>query len=565
MSDRDETLAAMIREVAAAHDDVASPAVLAKLVMEKIPIGTERRLLGALLPPYVGEVLRRAETTPTSDLDPDSAWGELMRERVPTDDGYRFLQDCKPEDIEAGAARRRSMAANLSARADVYEAIAASMEQQEVASPAELEPATTLAAIARRGDPIVALAARPHSEIVEALLASRSLIRLATLLHARDNLPDAVRDALAEPDVRNREYSTVQTLVGEYSARPPGEGTHRRADLDALFALRDLIRSESTVRLRGRVAEVGEQLEALSDAAVTARLTEQRATLEAAVLLEARHDASLRLGRILRTPEMLPRAIAALQTIRANLNTAVARARDSDEQLPERLIRDRHRVETLLATLHRLQQEHRRAVGDRHGNGRSDSTPGGPLQRQWSSWEENVLKERKAELFSLWDELQQQHGVIRAPQMPKQGVVAWSAERGLLPAPHPSVQLILDMEDETFRDVVASDAAGSRQDTRLREDWLLDRWRTALIELKDVTSARISDPQEFDEGARRRRIRFLIGLDARLGEQRGLLLQLKDRIHQALKAQEAPHAQLLDELYDQAAETVIRRVRGWNT
>ena len=72
----------------------------------------------------MSEQLRHLEGVPTSELDPDAAWLGLLRDRVPTARGYRFLVDADAGALSEGAQRRRSMAENLQARASVYEAIA---------------------------------------------------------------------------------------------------------------------------------------------------------------------------------------------------------------------------------------------------------------------------------------------------------------------------------------------------------------------------------------------------------------------------------------------------------
>ena len=118
--------------------------------------------------------------------------------------------------------------------------------------------------------------------------------------------------------------------------------------------------------------------------------------------------------------------------------------------------------------------------------------------------------------------------------MPRHGVVAWALQRGHLEPPAAD-EVVLLAVDDAFRKQVARDVTGTCHDTHLREPASLERWRTARLELKDVTNRRVADARCVDNQTRHSWVRFAV--DARLSEQRGLLLRVKDAIHTRLEEQ----------------------------
>ncbi|MBG6099070.1 hypothetical protein [Nocardioides luteus] len=137
-------LSTVIQKVAADHPEEPSPQRIAALVLELIPAEHYAGLLAKLLPQYVGQTLRRTEHVPATS--PRIDWEDTLGERVPTQDGYRFLRDCSAEDVRAGAKRRRTNAEALNRRADLYDAIAQRLDEGELhvpstkATPADLGP-----------------------------------------------------------------------------------------------------------------------------------------------------------------------------------------------------------------------------------------------------------------------------------------------------------------------------------------------------------------------------------------------------------------------------------------
>jgi hypothetical protein len=544
-------LPALIRKIARANASEASPGRLADQVLAEIPPGQERALLAKLLPGYVGEVLRRVDSTPADSVDPNAPWNGLLHDRVPTADGYRFLADCTAEDISAGAERRRRLAENLAARAEVYEAVANAMTAQGVETAHELDTDTGRELATRpTSDPLIEAAELDAADLRRRLLDDPRLLRTATFAHARDNIPSAVAEALEQDDVRNAWHSMIQKLLAYLSHPKPWPGTQRSADVDGLWRDRQAVRAPG-VQLTGAAGDTVAQLLALPSERQRERLLKNRYVLEQAVLFEARMKgkAPAALMALIREPEMLPHAITALETLHQNLNHHIARLKEQGEYVSKRAMDDRSAVARRARHLRQDYDRVRSTVPERQK----------PIfDNPFNNWERAVLSERKEQHYARLDELQEEYGCTPTLRMPKQGVIAWAIDHNLLPEPDPEVARIAALDDEQLRDLVGEDANASRPCVQLREDVLLDRWRAALLELKDVTLERIAAAVDEDEIRRRRR--FEQAIDTRLGEQRRLLLVARDRIHDQVEARDED-AELRQELWIMAGREVIAQKR----
>lgn len=109
------------RRVAKSHPDIADYHVLAQSMLAEIK-GQEYDLLEKLLPGYIRAVLSRKGP---ADSD-EAVWESFLGERIATKDrGTVFVRDATPEEVEAGAERRRRFAGNLDKRAAAFDAVAA--------------------------------------------------------------------------------------------------------------------------------------------------------------------------------------------------------------------------------------------------------------------------------------------------------------------------------------------------------------------------------------------------------------------------------------------------------
>lgn len=114
----------VIRRVARDHPDLADPVDLVPFVLEDLA-GQEQELLRRLLPNYIAQVLRPK----TSSIDDKLRWQAFLSERIPTQDGKKFLRDASAEDLEAGVERRRRFAGALDGRAELFASTARTMRE----------------------------------------------------------------------------------------------------------------------------------------------------------------------------------------------------------------------------------------------------------------------------------------------------------------------------------------------------------------------------------------------------------------------------------------------------
>lgn len=137
-------VAALIRQVAETHGDIADPRDLVPLVMAEAA-GYEKELLAAALPQYVSAVLRRARRHHAAA---EPAWATFLDERIPTEDGYVFGRDADPASLDAGAERRFRFAGNLDRRGQQWRAISTAMQQAGVTRAGDLPQESGVDAIA---------------------------------------------------------------------------------------------------------------------------------------------------------------------------------------------------------------------------------------------------------------------------------------------------------------------------------------------------------------------------------------------------------------------------------
>lgn len=141
----DFQLIELIRRTAVTHADVASPAVIAELALEDIPVEQYQAIVEKLLPRYVGEVLRRSRTAATT---PHDKWEVFLGDRVAVKGGaYRFAADCNEPELRAASARRKKMAGALDRRAVVYATVADAVHDAGVATAGQLDAAIGAASL----------------------------------------------------------------------------------------------------------------------------------------------------------------------------------------------------------------------------------------------------------------------------------------------------------------------------------------------------------------------------------------------------------------------------------
>lgn len=506
-------LAALVRRTAHAHPDIAAPAQLSELVLDAIPVGQERQLLQRLLPSYVASVVRRAEGTPAADVDPERAWAGMLQDRVPTAEGYRFLRDCDADDIAAGAERRRRLAENYAARAQVYDVIADQIRTTGASSAGELDADVVVPAVRSVRDPITALADLSHSVITKRLEQSQRLLRLVVIAHARGQLPRPIVDALVRPRLRDACLHVLDDLIGRPGRHPDSELTER--DVEALREMRTALSRHLAGDPKAVVeSELLEQLRELEHPQIIEVLIDSRETLEAAALADARGHAPAAVADALKDPAVAPAWIAAIDAVTKRLNDEVARQRTGGALVPQGLMDDR-----------RAMQQRRSAAVDAFRAPRVLPAHRSPR----SEWERRILREHADSLHSRVEELRREHGIVKRSPMPKagHGIVAWAIAEGLLDDAPPEAAALLHMPDSQFHDAVIDEALGRAAHPMLRSDWLLDRWRQAMVTIKTSVQERVpklSGPERIEQVA------LAMALDAALGESRRLELALRSRL-----------------------------------
>ena len=501
-------LSSLVRRTARAHPDVAAPAELATLVLDAIPVGTERELLALLLPGYVASTLRRAESTPSADLDPERTWAGMLDERLPTSHGYAFLRDCTAEDLAAGAARRRSLAENLAARAAVFDVIATEVRDRNVRVAGELAATEVVGAVRAIRDPLVALSELTLPAIVARLEHSRSLLRTVVLAHADGTLDRQLTTALARPELRERWLDVLDAEL-----RRPAQDSGRRRQ--TLSAVRDELLAPPVTAPDPRQAH-GPLLLPQEASELTALLLSDHSVFELVAEQEATGRLHDDLTPVLFAADVLPAWIRALDAAHARLNALVAGQRAGVGVVAESLQAARVAV-----------RARRAEAAAAYAAARVDAPRVWPRRTQT---ERQVLAEHDPEVRARLAALLTEHGVVLRSPVPAlgRGLVAWAHREGLLEPASAHVTELLALDDAGFADVVTADALGTAPNPLLRNDHLLDHWRTSLIELKTALQQRLPGlvgQQRADA------VRLGIGLDACLGESRRLELAMRTRIH----------------------------------
>jgi hypothetical protein len=159
----ERSVAELIREVAHAHGDIASPKALAPFVLDALR-GQEAQVLERLLPAYIGSLLRRR--TPGDGHE----WEDFLVERISTDHGVVFGREATSDDLHRGAERRRTFAGRLDQRALQYDGIADAMTAEHVSRAGDLSAVGQSAAHLRTQLAILRLERRRNEKRAHSVL-----------------------------------------------------------------------------------------------------------------------------------------------------------------------------------------------------------------------------------------------------------------------------------------------------------------------------------------------------------------------------------------------------------
>jgi hypothetical protein len=436
------------------------------------------------------------------------------------------------------------MARNLNARAEVYDAIAAEIAKAGVVTAGELAHSTGADAVRATTDPLRNLSTLEPADIVRVLWTDDRALRGAVVAHARRNIPAQVEAALLVPELADRWHTALQAEISRRSSPPPGQGTLRRLERDALIQVREELRASGTP-LKGQSDTIVQQLSTLGPDSLARRLLTHREDLLQVALADARRRTPQHVAAVLRRSDVLPAFISALEHLQYNLDRQVEARRADGRHPRDKAWEDRRRV---IARLREIRAHHAGTRVDRREY----------TAEKFNSWEQSVITMHKAEIKERHAAAVAERGLAFPLNIPKSGVVAFAMEHGILAPPPEPVERLLRLADDQLRAHVADDVNNRCPQPLLRTDWLLDRWRVALVTLKEVSEARRTEAE--DDTIRSRRTRFVQAINTSLSEQKRLLLALRDKVHAEVDRRDTAKADRW-ELWDAICRDVITRYR----
>lgn len=451
-------LVSLVREAAAENPAEPAPARIADIVMAQIPGGTERALLALLLPRFVGDTLRRVEQTAATD--PRAVWGDLLTDRVPTEEGYRFLRDCTTDDIRTGATRRRTHAEALVRRAELYESIAERLD-------AGLVPETPVHE--EKAEPSKPVAPQPTPP-------KRSTPKPRT----PGELPAEVGVELV---TRSRGY-----------VAPTGS------------AMKDV-----PAGLRPSITELLQELAMIPTHVLVRQFVEDEELLEKVALADARGWTTPEMRAALESDELVELTYDALTRVAGNMVPALATARaNGDEKRRKQIGRDHMRVQERMGVVKRL-------VRDKTHSAWHDPARGKVKDAEWAvvrAHSDEYKAELARRLVAAGLPVDAEHALPS-----KEHSWAFAVEQGMI-EPTREVLDALALGDDAFLEMVRSDINGVRVDI-LREGGVATRWQRAL---KVVAEHHLGLEPTEDPSLKARRYRFHAALMQRQAEAKRVLV-----------------------------------------